>query len=222
MAAEGYIQDEDDQDSDGSLWYTDEQEHSWQQDSHSSSSPQQQQDSTQTQAHVQQQQDAGQQFLRHLAAAQQQQQDGVQQGADRTASKAGSVADAGGEYFDDSYFGLPADESAAPRDLQELQAAVSKNLEALLPKDTTWSGSYPPRFDEVLSPADAGGYIHPGSERGYIDRGDEAGGYIGPAPEFDFDLDPGFDYVPDFDYDPDFDPDFDDDMLDMFDFDIEP
>jgi hypothetical protein len=97
---------------------------------------------------------------------------------------------------------LPADPSAAPQDLQELQAAVTKNLEALLPKDTTWAGSYPPRFDEVLSP--------PGDE----------GGYVGSAPEFDFD-DPGFDYLPDFDYDPDFDPDFDDDMLDMFDFDIE-
>lgn len=44
---------------------------------------------------------------------------------------------------------------------------------------------------------------------------------MGPAPEFDF-VDPGFDYVPEFDYDPDFDPDFADDMLDMFDFDIEP
>lgn len=88
-----------------------------------------------------------------------------------------------------------------PPFLQELQAVVSKNLEALLPRDTTWAGSYPPRFDELLSPA--------GPD-------DQGGRFLEPDPEFDFDA---FDYVPDFDFDPEFDPEFEEDMLD---FDIEP
>lgn len=85
---------------------------------------------------------------------------------------------------------------------QELQAVVSKNLEALLPRDTTWAGSYPPRFDEVLSPVGADAH---------------GGRYLEPDPEFDFDFD--YDYVPNFDFDPEFDPEFEEDMLD---FDIEP
>jgi hypothetical protein len=92
---------------------------------------------------------------------------------------------------------------ASPSLLQELQAVVSKNLEALLPRDTTWAGSYPPRFDEVLSPVGADATQH-------------GGRYLEPDPEFDFGE---FDYVPDFDFDPEFDPEFEEDMLD---FDIEP
>ena len=96
-------------------------------------------------------------------------------------------------------------------------------LQALLPKDTTTWGqagsSYPPRFDEVLSPSAAGA----GAGGGYIDPPNPG---FGDLDDVDDDLDPGFDYVPDFDfeYDADFGPldDFDHPELEDDVFDIEP
>jgi len=216
MVAEGLLEEGGSDDDDDSMWYTDDPDNSWQHDSPSPDSSRQlqaqprllvtrlQADGTNSRPgspdpsgnNTQQQQEAaavaGHEFVAQLAAAVQQQRqeqgDAASQGSD--ASDAAAAA-----YFDNSYFGLPTDASAAPKDLQELQVAVSKNLEALLPRDGTWTGSsYPPRFDEMLSPYAA--RLEP------------------PEPDFDLDLDPGFDYVPDFDFDPEFDDD-------MFDFDVD-
>jgi hypothetical protein len=235
-------QGEDTEDADeDSMWYASDAKHSWHPDTPSSSNSQQhepafqEQHWSQQQQHEgpagleqqqseQEQQQAGQELLMRLAEAAQRQQQQQQQGEARSDNSA--PADSKGDYFDDSYFGMPTDPSAQPQDMQELQAVVSRNLQALLPKDTTWAaGSYPPRFNEVLSP------VGPGlNGPGLNGPGLNGPGLDGPDPEFDLDgLDPGFDYVPDFDFDNepdfDFDPDLESDFVfmdELYDFDVEP
>lgn len=121
---------EDDSDGEDSMWLSDDedpQHQDWQQQgSHHHQQQQLQQE---------QQQAPGQEFLRQLAAAttaqQQQQQEGTHQPGSRPASAA-SDDEAAGSYFDDSYFGLPADASAAPHDLQvRLVSLVSVKVEVL-------------------------------------------------------------------------------------------
>lgn len=116
LVADSMLEHEYDSDGEDNMWLSDDNpEHQdWQQQG----SHQQQ-----LQLQQEQQQAAGQDFLRQLATAttaqQQQQQEGTRQPASLPASAASSDgAAAAGAYFDDSYFGLPADASAAPQDLQ--------------------------------------------------------------------------------------------------------
>lgn len=146
MVADGLL-DELDHASEDSMWYTDDPHDSWQHDSPSSDRQQQhaQPDESSLQQQEAGQQAAGQDFLRRLAEAVQQLQQENPSSRPHAGSEA-SDADAAGAYFDDSYFGLPAEPSGAPQDLQELQAVVSKNLEvglscAFAPSADTVDGS---------------------------------------------------------------------------------
>jgi hypothetical protein len=129
MVAEGLLYELDNA-SEDSMWYTDDPHDSWQHDSPSSDRQQQhaQPDESSPQQQEAGQQAAGQDFLRRLTEAVQRQRQEDPSSRPQAGSEA-SDAEAGGAYFDDSYFGLPAEPSGAPQDLQELQAVVSKNLE---------------------------------------------------------------------------------------------
>lgn len=127
----------------------------------------------------------------------QQQQHQQQGGPASRLSPEGSPA-----YYDDGYFG-PAPNGSGLQEhqaWQELEAMVARQDPGrLLPAtNASWAGSYPPRMDEILSPAtwQAEGFVH-SSWSPDID-----------LPEPDFDLDA---------FDPEFDFDFDDEA-DLFDF----
>lgn len=205
--------------SEDSLWFTDELEHSWQHDN-PSQDPQFPLQPITLDELIDDMTDTAATRHRTSSPIDMQQGEGQrQQGQQQdTVTPHCSAESDAGAYFDDSYFGLSADQPAAPQDLQELQATLNRNLEVLLPKDTTWGESYPPRFDELLSPGamQPAGANHPPLE--------DLGLEFEPDfdPEFDPEFDPRFDYVPDFDFDPEFDPGFDDAAMDMFEFDLEP